>query len=118
MKKIIRTSVFMFAVSLAGSTITPLLAAPMPQQQGRHDRDDQMRDQDRDRDRGHVDDAAYFNNKYYQQGWKDGEHHKHKNKKWKNDDDRRAYEAGYMHGDRGEPWQQHQRHDNDDRHEH
>jgi hypothetical protein len=67
--------------------------------QERRDRDDRDRDHDRDRD-----ERAYYSNRYYQQGWKDGQHHKHKNHKWKSDADRQAYEAGYVHGDRGEQW--------------
>jgi hypothetical protein len=64
-------------------------------------------DQDRDRDNRAVsdrDDAAFANNKFFQEGWKDGLKHKHKNRKFKNDEDSRAYEAGYAHGDRGEQW--------------
>jgi hypothetical protein len=33
----------------------------------------------------------------------------HKNKQWKHDEDRQAYEAGYAHGDRGD--QMHDHHD-------
>ena len=83
---------------IAPITVSPLLGSPAPQ-----DRDqDRYHDQDRDRDR---DNSTYRNNAYYKEGWKDGEHRKHKNHKWKNDDDRRAYEAGYSHGHRGEKWQ-------------
>jgi hypothetical protein len=73
----------------------------------------QDRDHDGDRDR---DDSMYRNNRNFQKGWKDGQHHKHKNRKWKNDADRQAYEAGFSHGDRGEQWQKNN-HDRDhDRH--
>ncbi len=101
---------------------TALLQAA-PQYDSRRDADtrqENRRDQDRDRDQYRGNESAYYNNKYYQQGWKDGLKHKHKNKKWKNTADRQAYEAGYMHGDRGEQWQKPNRHrdrDNDhDRH--
>jgi len=69
------------------------------------DRDRRV-DQDHDRDRHDMDDndRAFFGNKFFQQGWKDGLKHKHKNKKFKNDEDRRAYEAGFAHGERGEAW--------------
>jgi hypothetical protein len=71
------------------------------------DRDQHAADQDRDRDNRAVsdrDDAAFYGNKFFKEGWQDGMKHKHKNRKFKNDDDRRAYEAGYAHGDRGEQW--------------
>lgn len=71
----------------------------------------QDHDQDRDHDRAQMDsnrdESAYYNNQYYKEGWNDGEHHKHREKKWKNDADRQAYEAGYVHGDRGEKWTDH-----------
>jgi len=53
------------------------------------------------------DESGYYSNKYYKQGWQDGQHHKHKDHKWKNDKDREAYEAGYNHGDHGEQWKEH-----------
>jgi hypothetical protein len=86
--------------------------------QDRDHRDMQNHDQDRDRDNmQNRDDRNYISNKYYQQGWKDGQKHKHKNHKFKNDDDRKAYEAGFGHGDRGEPWQnQGHKRDKDDDH--
>ena len=59
------------------------------------------------------DESRYVNNKYYQQGWKDGGKHKQKNHKWKNDEDRKAYEAGFRHGDRGEQWQNPKHKDDD-----
>ncbi len=86
---------------------------------------DQHRDQnmDRDHDRDHnnmqnSDDRRYVSNKYYQQGWKDGGKHKQKNHKWKNDEDRQAYEAGFRHGDHGEPWQNSKHRDDDHDHDH
>ena len=76
---------------------------------------DHDRDQDRNRDHAMSDnDSAYYGNRYYKQGWEDGLHHKHKDRKMNNDDDRRAYEAGYAHGDRGEKWQK--PHQDNDRH--
>ncbi|HZU29502.1 MAG TPA: hypothetical protein VFB79_00205 [Candidatus Angelobacter sp.] len=74
--------------------------------------------QDRDRhdeqvqDHHDRDESAYYSNKYYKMGWEDGQHHKRKDHKWKNDADRQAYEAGYMHGDHGEQWKDHD-HDRD-----
>jgi hypothetical protein len=59
-------------------------------------------------------DGAYYNNRYYKQGWNDGMDHKHKDKKWKSDNDRMAYEAGYADGDCGEKWQK--PHQDNDRH--
>lgn len=125
MKKLIRNSVFASAIALTGVTFTPLVASPLPQYQSqRQDNDqdqnrdrDQARDHDRDQDRNrdHAmsdNDSAYYGNRYYKQGWEDGLHHKHKDRKMNNDDDRRAYEAGYAHGDRGEKWQK-PHHDND-----
>ena len=130
MKNLLRIFAFVFAAALASSMATPLLA----QQDQNRDRDDQKqvqdqdrdqnrgdqdrdrdqnrgdrdrmqdRDKDRDHDRMSGDESAYYSNRYYKQGWQDGMHHKRNNKKFDNDDDRRAYEAGYMHGDRGEKW--------------
>lgn len=92
MKKAALTYALLSAFAITPISVSPLLASPAAQ------------DHDQDRDRGR-DDSAYRNNPYYKEGWKDGEHHKHKSRKWKSDDDRRAYEAGYAHGDRGEKWQ-------------
>ena len=141
MKRLIRNSVFASAIAITGVNFTPLLASPLPQYQSaqrdkdqdqnrdrdqakdhdqNRDRDrDQAKDHDRDQDRDHDramadNDSAYYNNRYYKQGWNDGMHHKHKDKKWKNDNDRMAYEAGYSHGDRGEKWQK--PHQDNDRH--
>jgi hypothetical protein len=99
MKKLIGTG--LFAIVLLGPAVVPLLPVCAAQ--------DHDRDRDR-RDRDSQDERAYYNNRYYQKGWNDGQHHKHKHKKWKNDADRQAYEAGYAHGDRGEKWNS-QRHD-------
>ena len=112
MKKLMRTLAFMCCIALAGTAMPVLSHA----QDRDHDRD-QSTDRDRNRGGDHDqmargDDARYQNNHYYQQGWKDGQKHKHKNKKFKNDDDRQAYEAGFMHGDRGEQWNK-RGHDND-----
>jgi len=118
--------VCLVALSVLGSTVTPLLAQQdrdRDQDRNRGTMTDRDHDQDHnramtnDRDRDRGDEAAYYNNKYYKSGWKDGEHHKHKDKKWKNDQDRMAYEAGYAHGDRGEQWQN-PRHDRDHDHDH
>ncbi len=95
MKKIIGIS--LLAIALSGPSIVPFLPAAVAQ----------------DRDRRDDDDRAYQNNHYYKQGWKDGQHHKQRKHKWKNDDDRRAYEAGYAHGERGDKYQGR---DRDDRH--
>ena len=103
---------------LSAFVITPISVSRLSGSSAAQDRD---QDRDRDRDRDHNQDrdrdrdtSTYRNNRYYKQGWKDGEHHKHKNRRWKNDDDRRAYEEGYTHGDRGETWQgevpEHDRH--------
>lgn len=102
MKKTALTYALLSAFAITPISVSPLLASPAAQD----------RDQDRDRDRNHDrDDSAYRNNHYYQRGWKDGEHHKHKNHKWKNDDDRRAYEAGYARGEHGDKWQGDRDHD-------
>lgn len=96
-KKLIAIS--FLAVALSGPCIVPLLPVSVAQ-----DRDDR-RDQN--------DERAYQNNHYYKQGWKDGQHHKQRKHKWKNDDDRRAYDAGYARGDHGDKYSNH---DRDDRH--
>lgn len=93
MKKLLGIS--FLAMALSGPCVVPLLQVSVAQ--------------DRDRD----DDRGYQNNHYYKQGWKDGEHHKHRKHKWKNDEDRRAYEAGYARGDRGDKYSGR---DRDDRH--
>jgi hypothetical protein len=116
MKKLVRSSVYVLALSIASFAATPLMASSMAQDRD-HDRDNQAQNHDRD-DRGmNGNESAYYNNKYYKQGWKDGENHKRRNKKWKNENDRRAYEAGYGHGDHGERWHKPMRdndhHDND-----
>ena len=100
MKKLIGIS--FLAVALSGPCIVPMVSVSVAQ-----DRDDR-RDQN--------DARGYQNNHYYKQGWKDGEHHKHRNKKWKNDEDRRAYDAGYARGDRGDRGDKYSNHDRDDRH--
>jgi hypothetical protein len=106
MKKKALTFALLSAFAITPICVSPLLGSPVAQ-----DRDqDRERDQNRDRDR---DDSAYRNNAYYKEGWKDGEHRKHKDHKWKSDEDRRAYEAGYAHGNRGEKWQ-----DRDSDHDH
>ena len=94
MKKFIRTSVCMLALSVAGPAVVTAVAVPIPAQDRDHDRVNDRRDE-----------STYQNNRYYKKGWKDGAKHKHSNKKFKNDRDREAYEAGYSHGDRGERWQ-------------
>jgi hypothetical protein len=124
MKNLIRTSVYVLAISVGTIAATPLMASPVAQQDRDHDNGQMNRDhdngqmnRDRDHDRDNRGDEAYINSKYYKQGWNDGLHHKRKNKKWKNDNDRMAYEAGLAHGERGEQWHKPMRdndhHDND-----
>lgn len=134
----ITTGAFALLVAMGCFAAVPAIAQNTdhrdPQaQQGdqRHDQNaDQNRDQDRDhkdaqnhdQDRDHSnvasrDDSSYAGNKYYQQGWKDGQKHKRKDHKWTSDADREAYEAGYGHGDRGEQWQN-ANHKRDDDHDH
>lgn len=99
------------ALVLALSSYGLVVAAA--QDDRRNNQQEQQRDQDRNRD--NRDESGFYGNTNYHRGWKDGMKHKHKNKKWKNDADREAYEAGYGHGDRGEKWQkpeQHRDHDN------
>ena len=96
MKKLIGIS--FLAIALSGPCIVPVLPVSVAQDRDRRDQDD---------------DRGYQNNRYYRQGWRDGEHHKHRKHKWKNDEDRRAYEAGYAHGDRGDRYPDR---DRDDRH--
>jgi len=96
MKKLIGIS--LLTIALSGPSIVPLLPVAVAQDRDHHDRDD---------------DRAYYNNHYYKQGWKDGEHHNHRNHKWKNEEDRRAYDAGYAHGERGDKYSNK---DRDDRH--
>src|SRR5579864_6224806 len=105
MKKKALTFALLTAFAVTPISVARLSASPAAQDrdQDRDHEQDREHNQDRNRDRD-GNDSAYRNNRYYQQGWKDGEHHKHKNHHWKNDDDRRAYEAGYAHGDRGERW--------------
>ncbi len=97
MMKTVRTSVCALALSFAATAATPVVFA---QDQEHHDRDNMHRVEQHD-------DSAYANNRYYKQGWKDGQHHKHHDKHWKNDSDRQAYEAGYAHGDHGDQMEHH-----------
>lgn len=64
-------------------------------------------DQPQAQDHRDRDESGFYSNRYYKQGWQDGQHHKHKNHKWKNGTDRQAYEAGYNHGDHGDKWKDH-----------
>lgn len=116
MKRFVRSSVYVLALSMASITATPLMASPVAQDRD-HDRDNSQNRGDRHDDmQNHSDrqdDASYMNNKFYKQGWKDGQNHKRRNKKWKNDNDRMAYEAGFNHGDRGEQWHKQSHRDND-----
>jgi hypothetical protein len=99
------------ALVLALSSSGLVLAA-----QDDHRDNQQEHQQDQDRARDNRDESRFNGNANFQRGWKDGQHHKHKNKKWKNDSDREAYEAGYGHGDRGEQRQNpDQRGDHDNR---
>ncbi len=92
------------------------------QDQDRVRRDDQYPERDRDRDRasntGAYGDQRWINSKAYKQGLKDGEHDRSKNKsqhaherRWKNDQDRQAYEAGYNAGFGGNTMRDHDRDD-------
>ncbi len=86
-------------------------------QVGQEHRADQDRDRDRDRDHDRDrEESRFYSNKYYQQGWKDGAKHKHSHRKWKNDLDREAYQAGYAHGERGEAWHKPDHHRDHDHH--
>jgi hypothetical protein len=99
-------------------------AVPQDQRDRDMDRDrgrdtDRDRAGDRDRDRDNVN-QQWVNTKAYQQGLKDGEHDRAKNKgeradrrHWKNDQDRQAYEAGYNAGYRGNKMPRND-HDRDD----
>lgn len=76
------------------------LVPAVAQDDDHHDRQESHdRDHDGNQDRNL---SSYYNNPNYQRGRNDAKHHHHKNKKWKNDTDRQAYEAGYAYGDRGE----------------
>jgi hypothetical protein len=78
------------------------------------DRDQERQGQRDDRDRKDRNDrndrnGDYANSKYYQRGLKDGGHDRDKHrgerahkKRFKNDRDRQAYEAGYDAGYRGD----------------
>jgi hypothetical protein len=85
-------------MGMAAAPVLPLVAQPLAVMQ---DRDDRNRDRDRDHDQDHDRNNQWANNKYYRMGQKDADndrrhsrHGKH-NRKFKHDDDRRAYEAGY-----------------------
>ena len=94
----------------------------------RTDRDRQAIQNNQDRDRDHN--GAYNNGSYvgqtsqwvntkaYQEGLKDGQHDRSKNKsqraherRWKNDNDRQAYSAGYDAGHRNNMRNDHDRDD-------
>ncbi len=105
-----------WTIGLAGALCIPALAQYQERQdQPRHDQDDQNRDRDRghdeDRNRGayyNQDTSQWRNTKAYQQGWKDGEHDRSKNKgeranhrHWKSQQDEQAYQAGYYDAYRG-----------------
>ena len=94
-----RICAFALTLGMAATPVVPLLAQPAA---GIQDRDrDRDQDRDRDRDRDHDRDNRWANNKHYRQGMKDADHdRKHNrrrehNRKFKHDDDRQAYEAGY-----------------------
>ncbi len=127
---------YLCATALAGMLCVPAAFAqyaPAPQRD-QDDRNRTMQDKDRDHDRDHDRDRAnngyaygqndqWRNSKAYHQGMKDGEHDRAKNKgeklnrhHWKNDQDRRAYEAGYYQAYRGSMSGNRDRdHDRDDR---
>lgn len=83
-----------------------LTAVPLIAQDDHHD---QAYNQDRE-------ERSYYSNPYYQRGWQNGLDHKRAEYHWKSDDDRRAYEAGYAHGERGEKWRDPDDHHHDDDH--
>ena len=83
-------------------------------------------DRDRDRDRNGAynngtyvgENSQWVNTKAYQEGLKDGQHDRTKKKsqrahehRWKNDNDRQAYSAGYDNGYRGNMRNDHDRDD-------
>lgn len=90
-----RMCAFALTVGMAVTPIVPVIAQPAPVQDRDHDRDDHDRDHDRDHNN------QWANNKWYKMGLKDADDdHKHNrrdhhHRKFKRDEDRRAYEAGY-----------------------
>ncbi len=131
---------YLCAAALAGSLSLPAFAqySPDRQDQTRHDQDDrnrvdqdrdqnrtypnQDRDHDRDRDNAYSQNQRWRDSKAYQKGLKDGEHDRSRNKgenlgrhHWKNDQDRQAYEAGYMeaYGSKTAMYRGHRRNDHD-----
>ena len=89
-----RVCALALAMGMSVVPAIPALARPIPDMQGH---DDQHHDRDDRNDQwGH--------NKYYKMGMKDGEKDRHHNRRdehhrrFKHDDDRRAYEAGYNSG--------------------
>jgi hypothetical protein len=103
------------ALALAFSFGGLVQATPQNDNRGgrRDNQQEHQGDQNPDRDH-HNDESGFYGNANYQRGWKDGQNHKHKNKKWRNDSDRQAYEAGYAHGDQGEKWQNPNQHRDQD----
>jgi hypothetical protein len=95
-----RLCAFALTLGMAAAPAMPLIAQPAPMQDRDRDRDND-RDRDRDHGRDHDRDNRWANNKYYKQGLKDADDdrkHNQRNRhhrKFKHDDDRRAYEAGY-----------------------
>jgi hypothetical protein len=100
-----RVCAFALTLGMAATPVLPLIAQPTPMQD--RDRDnDRNRDNNRDHDRDHDRDRnnQWANNKYYKMGMKDADNDRKHNKrdrhhrKFKHDDDRQAYEAGYNQG--------------------
>jgi hypothetical protein len=100
MMKLVRV-LFISVALIAGNSA---LAVAQGQRPERNHRDD---DGNNDRDKGHDrdDDRNWQNSAAYQDGLKfgrkDGEHNKRNHsdhKRWKSDNDRRAYDAGYNRG--------------------
>ncbi|MGH9522183.1 MAG: hypothetical protein ACRD3E_06595 [Terriglobales bacterium] len=90
------------ALVIAFGCSAVLHAAPT---QDEHRQENRQRDQDRARNQDqNRAESAYYSNAYYKRGWNDALKHK-QSRKFRNDNDRMAYEAGYAHGQRGERWQ-------------
>ncbi len=122
-------------LGLAGVFCLPAVAQYQERQdQPRHDQDDQNRDRargyDNDQDRNNPGyynqgNEQWRNTKAYQEGWKDGEHDRSKNKTehpgkrhWKNQQDEQAYQAGYYDAFRGNGAEPNRRDHDKDRRDH
>src|SRR4051812_37538381 len=97
--KLFRMTLICLAL-IAGTSALSYAQGGRPERGHRDNDGDKDKDRDRDRDDNRFDRSAA-----YQDGLKfgrqDAEHHKNnhsQHKRWKSDDDRRAYEAGYNRG--------------------